>query len=134
MITRIAGMTAEALRRHCLAIADQVEPEYRNGKPRSCTGHYATRWKAAYSAAEFAFKEAEGLSLAAPGLHADRDAGEGTISFPEDWASWSGLLRADLLKGWIADLWQAHAEAMDAHHREGEAAARRGAQAPAANS
>ena len=35
----------------CAEIADQVVPEYRGGKPRSCTGHYAKRWQAAWDGA-----------------------------------------------------------------------------------
>lgn len=35
----------------CSKIADQVVPEYRGGKPRSCTGHYAKRWQAAWDGA-----------------------------------------------------------------------------------
>lgn len=40
------------LTRRCVEIADQVVPEYRNGKrPASCTGHHAKRWQAAWDGA-----------------------------------------------------------------------------------
>lgn len=43
---------------NCLAIADQVVPEYRtrrkDGSNFTCTGHTAKRWQAAYDAAYLA--------------------------------------------------------------------------------
>ena len=38
-------------------IADQVEPIYRSRRDLSCTGSYAKRWSAAYTAAMIALSE-----------------------------------------------------------------------------
>ena len=35
----------------CTAIADTVVPAYRSGAARSCTGHYARQWQAAWDGA-----------------------------------------------------------------------------------
>lgn len=43
----------------CVAIADRVVPQYRDGKViYSCGGLYAKRWQAAYDGAKLAFAEA----------------------------------------------------------------------------
>jgi hypothetical protein len=39
-----------------------------------------------------------------PTLRADSDSGEGDVKFPSGWGQLDGLLRADLLKDWIAIL------------------------------
>ena len=39
------------LEARCTAIADAAVPKYRDGKARSCTGHYARQWQAAWDGA-----------------------------------------------------------------------------------
>lgn len=50
-------LDAPSINTRCCIIADAVVPEYRlSGKERSCTGHWAKRWDAAYYGAEMALK------------------------------------------------------------------------------
>jgi hypothetical protein len=41
----------QAIANLCTGIADKVEPDYRTGAPRSCTGYIARRWQAAWDGA-----------------------------------------------------------------------------------
>ena len=48
-------MTPEAeVKRRCGEIADRLVPGFRVTAKRSCTGHYAKRWEAAYEGARLA--------------------------------------------------------------------------------
>ena len=54
---RLEKVGPPGINKRCTIIADAVVPEYRLAeKERSCTGHWAKRWSAAYAAAEMALK------------------------------------------------------------------------------
>lgn len=59
-----------------LNIADQVEPGFRITAQRSCTGHYAKRWQAAYDGARIALEKA---------AEAEADLRPGVEVKPLDW-------------------------------------------------
>lgn len=55
------------IEKHCVEVADRVEPGFRVTGQRSCTGHYAKRWQAAYDAALLVLTEAD---IPSPADHA----------------------------------------------------------------